>query len=377
MRALRCVLAAALTGAVALPSDAGGDLMVETLDHLLAHAKSVAFVRVDRMGEPELEATVVESVRGAPAGAHVRVVASLAPGAVAGSEVFVACASADLEHTTAGCVGGVVAGDVVALLSDAMRPYRLSPGVVERASVPLLAAGRPAPDVCVEAALRFPDEPAAHASVRGAFRAADGDGAASGAPLGAVPLKAALFVGSGGTSDRERTFTHVEVHTAKGYATFVGGALGPARDGCHAFEAWAAWPLARTPRSLARALVGSDAAVVLARGTLRVGKTTHPVVVDARGGLRVRSKHLKDGTPWMYLTPEGIGFERGPRDSWLVFVPEGLAAVRASVPEDDAGLAWTRLVPAGAHVKWPVRLRTGSTDGGVVGEVRLAHVPDP
>jgi hypothetical protein len=377
MRALRCALAAALLGAVALPSDAGGDLIVETVDHYFAHAKSIAFARIDRLGVPELEATVLESVRGAPAGAHVRVLAGLAPGAVAGSEVLLACGSDDPGGSWGGCVGGLVAGDVVALLSGAMMAYRLSPGVVERASVRLLAAGRPAPDLCVEATVRFPDEPGATATIRGTFRASDGTGTAAGAPLGAAPVAGELFVGSGGTSDRERTFTHVEVHTAKGYATFVGGALAPARDGCHAFEAWPAWPLARTPRALARVLAGSDAPVVLARGTLVVDKVSHPVVVDASGGLRVRSKHLKDGTPWMYVTPEGIGFETGPRDTWLVFVPAGLAAARAAVPEEDTGLAWTRLVPPGARVAWPVRRRIGSKDGPVVGEVRLAHVPDP
>jgi hypothetical protein len=374
MRRVAAAAAAAAAGAVAvtvLAPGAHADLEIAHVDTFLAGAKSIEFVRIERVGSVELEGTVTESVRGRAAGARASVPAWLAPGAVVGSEVLLACA--DL------CVGGVVEHDVVPLTARGRKAFAIYPGIVERASVRVLAAGGSAPDLCVTAEVRFADDPAARATVRGTFRASDGSGTAGGAVLGPAPVPAVLFVGNGGTSAGVERLTQIEIHAPAYEVVLVGGRPEAAVGGCHPLAVWPVRPLARTPRVLARAVAGASKKVVLARGKLRVGKVTHPLVVEwtEDDGVLFRSKHFADPSPWPYLTPKGLGFETRRPETWLLLLPEGLEGARAGLSLSELEVVVTRLLPAGARVTWPVRLRVGTDDGEVVGEATLAHVPDP
>ncbi|HEV8323922.1 MAG TPA: hypothetical protein VG389_20055 [Myxococcota bacterium] len=77
MRRVAAAAAAAAAGAVAvtvLAPGAPADLEIAHVDTFLAGAKSIEFVRIERVGSAELEGMVTESVRGRAAGASKKVV---------------------------------------------------------------------------------------------------------------------------------------------------------------------------------------------------------------------------------------------------------------------------------------------------------------
>jgi len=356
-----------MLAAIGLPAAARADLVSRDAALFFSSATTLEVLRVDRVQGHQPQVTVLRVLRGTSAKKVRKLHAIAAFTPRAGEQLLHACGKLF-------CVWGREVGDYFALYPGSRHlQVEVRPGMVEKRSLDSLAQGKPAPKICLAVTLRFVDEPQATDRMRAAADAGDGQGRIAGS--GKRLRRASLHLQEG------RTMLTVG-KVADRQVVLTGPLPGRLDAGCHQVELRPTWPLARTGRSLQRALGGRLSKVVLAQGAIHIrrrgtplGRGLYPLTVehDPRRGRRFSCSLFRDPAPYQgysRLSSKMLSFPvAGLRDRYVGLV--------GGFPRGDDLLRFAEAVGPGTSVTWPVRLHGINDEGVVVGEVKLTHVPDP
>ena len=219
----------------------------------------VTAVKAQALGGTGIEGTIVTAVRSAKAGTRVSHVLGHLPAPKLGDRLLVVC---DSECPRA--IGVEHAGVFSLVAQEPMDGALVTPSVVETTSVPLLAAGQPARDLCIRGIVELLDD-IARPGFEVKVRPGDGSGRGS---IGGHKVNASL---SGVWFAAESNSIAVKI-SGTGGVELVSDHLGKDKDGCYSSAFAPSTPLARTAKSLDRALDGQSRPMVIARGTLTVAK---------------------------------------------------------------------------------------------------------
>ena len=362
--------AVALAAAAAALALAGGapparaEYWVGRTSELLSRATRIEIFRVASVAKDgRLTGTVVTSIRGRPAGetvTHAWIGAAAPP---PGADVLAICDGSLCPRA----IGADRGGFFLLHAREMMDGAQVLPGIVERAALAPLAAGKPAPSLCVRAVVRLLDEDDAPApAFTATFSAADGEGSVTGGALldaGPHPRTATLLVGDGlGAGDDDADSTVIGVTGKTGRMSFVGTPLARVAGGCYETIVLPAHPLARSAAAVARRLDGPPADAVLARGTLALGPkpSSRPepveILVGADGQLRFRSARFAAETP--VLVDGGVpgrtrvGFSITAGSFYPLYVVEIDAA--PPIPGTGPAAAIAAALDDGLAHRWPL-----------------------
>lgn len=296
---MRNVAIATMAVIIAVARPARAELRGSSLGQLLHDATSVEIVAVDKIVDGVVEGRVVEAIRSKAKAGDARHVAlihgmdSTAPG----DRVLVICDRFQCPRAEA------IDHDGIFQLS-AEQPNDgayVWPNVVVRDALLALAAGKPAPDLCMTGTIELLDE-RTQPTFRVVVFAAAGDGRGT---VGAMKVKAHL--GAGRATDlrlrleggaprspaETRTIDLATEHLTRG------------TDGCVTGSFHTRTAAARTAKGLTRVLAGTQTTSVIARGTLELAKGAPlpaghhalELAIDPDGDLELTSDLTKGHTP--------------------------------------------------------------------------------
>jgi hypothetical protein len=182
---------------------------------------------------------VLESIRGPARGQQIDVQLD------GGGQALVVCAPDDcVADRDRGGYFVLGVGNRMRMIALATILPPLTPGIVERRSLTALAAGSPAPSLCLEAKVHFTETADADAdlTLRGELSAADGAGTLRGGPR---PMTATLWALD------QTVVEHGAHNTARlalqPFRSFDSGPVTRGKDGCYRVTLTAANPSALTP----------------------------------------------------------------------------------------------------------------------------------
>jgi len=236
------------------------ELWASSMGDLMHAATRIEVVDVTAVKDHAIDATLVTAVKSAAkAGTKVHLDLGYLPAPRPGDRLLVIC---DSECPRA--IGIEHAGAFQVVAQEPGDGAFVTPNVVETSSLALLAAGQPAPDLCIRGIVELLDE-VARPGFEVHVRATDGNGAGT---IASHKVKASLsvvwFASESGA---------LEVRlSGKGTVELVADHAGRDKDGCYSAQFLPSRPLARTAKSLDRALDGAAGPAVIARGTLTVPK---------------------------------------------------------------------------------------------------------
>ncbi len=369
---VRLVIAAVV---LAASTPAHAEFWVSSMGNLLKSATrieilDVTAVKAQAIGGTAVEGTLVTAVRTpAKAGTKVTHLLGYLPAPKPGDRLLVIC---DSECPRA--IGVEHAGTFSLVAQQPMDGALVTPNVVESGSLSLLAAGQPAPDICVRGIVEMLDD-VARPGFEVKVRAADGSGRGS---IGGHKVNASL---SGVWFASESNAIAVSL-SGKGGVTLLADHMAKDKDGCYSSAFAPSTPLARTAKSLDRGLDNVSQPMTIARGTLTVAKGgavpagTHKIVfsVSADGYLELASdlaegrvSHVQHDAGHYGL---GFGTKAGsPNDPELFFdFPVPMLAGF----EHGSGLAKVVRGGATAQMLW-IRGATKTP----IGSLRLDYVREP
>lgn len=258
---------------------AQAELWASTSGNLMQQAKRIEVLDVTAIKGHAFDGTLVAAIRSqSHVGDKLHVEPGMLPMPAKGDRVLVVC---DDECPRA--IGVETAGAFRLIAQEPMDGAFVYPNLVERGSIELLAAGKPAPDLCVRGVAELLDD-AARPAFEVHVRASDGkgkgtlDGRTVTAELGVV-----WFASAAGTLSLQLA--------SQGSLVLVADRVVRGKDGCYAATFLPSQPLARTRKSLTRALDGKPVATKIGHGTVDV-----PAGTSLRAG-----KHLVTFT----VTPDG------------------------------------------------------------------------
>jgi hypothetical protein len=249
----RILYAILLLGALRTPGRA--ELWVSRMGELLHSASRIEIIHVGTVSKTAIDGNVVAAVRSTTrigAAIHVELEGLVTP--VPGDDVLVICDS--LCPRAAGIDDH---GAFSLRARELMDGAFVTPNLVDRASLAMLAAGKAAPELCVKGTIHLLDEPAAPAlDVRVSSSDGTGKGTLDGRELAAQVD--GLLREPGGIALRLGGIELVSRHVARDAAGCFTAAFLPNR------------PVARTRKSLDAVLRGKPAGSKLATGTFEVAK---------------------------------------------------------------------------------------------------------
>jgi hypothetical protein len=350
---------------------ARAELWASTMGDLMKSATRIEIIDVDTVGTRGFDGTIAAAVRSTQkAGdrAHVDLIAPL-PMPAKGDRVLVVC---DSECPRA--IGVERGGAFQLIAQEPMDGAFITPNVVEEGSIAALAAGKSSPPLCVRGDVQLLDD-AARPGFELHVRATDGTGTAV---LAGRKLQASLTV-VWYASDAGAIGVGL---SDKGTVQLVADHVTRAGGGCYQASLAPSAPVARTRRSLARALDGAPAGGTIAKGALTtvkgspVGAGAHAIALSVRpdGQLELTSDLALGQVSDVEYMPGhfGVGFPTpggAPNDPELfldlgVTMPQGL----------DHGASVARALHDGATAQalW--------VQGGkrtALGAVKLTYVPEP
>jgi hypothetical protein len=365
----RAIFAVFVMLAVARPARA--ELWASSMGDLMKSATRIEVIDVDAVDARGFDgrlAVAVRSTQKAGDRVHVDLILPLPPPAK-GDRVLVVC---DSECPRA--IGVEHGGAFQLIAQEPMDGAFVNPNVVEEGSLAALAAGKPAPALCVRGDIQLLDD-AARPSYELRVSAADGNGSAT---LAGRKLSARLgvvwFASEAGAV--------AIVLADKGAVSLVADHVTRAQDGCYQASLAPSEPLARTRKSLTRALDGTPAGAVIAKGTLAVAKGApvaagvHAIALSARsdGQLELASDLAEGQVSEIAFVPDhfGVGFPTkggAPNDPEL-FLDLGVTMAQGL----DHGAQVARALHDGAvaHAIW-----IQGTKRTAIGVVKLTYVQEP
>jgi hypothetical protein len=260
---LRALIVAVVLAASAAPARAG--FWASTMGELLRKAErieiiDVTAVKAQVIGGDGIEGTVVTAVRSSrKPGEKVTYRLGDLPAPAPGDRIIVIC-----DHECPRAIGVERAGIFRVVAQQPMDAAIVTPNVVETGSLALLAAGQPASDICVRGIVELLDD-VARPGFEVKVRATDGSGRGS---ISRHRVNAAL---SGVWSASESTAVAITL-SGTGSVQLVADHIAKDKDGCYSSAFTPSTPLARTAKSLDRALDSVSQPMTIARGTLTVAK---------------------------------------------------------------------------------------------------------
>ncbi|MEO7096773.1 MAG: hypothetical protein ABI175_26175, partial [Polyangiales bacterium] len=254
---LRLLIVAAV---LAASTPAHAEFWVSSMGELLKTANRIEVIDVTAVKDQTIEGTLVTAVRSAAKpGAKITHRIGYLPAPKPGDRLVVIC---DFECPRA---IGVEHGGLFSLVAQQpMDGALVTPNVVEASSLSLLAAGQPAPDLCVRGIIELLDD-VARPGFEVKVRPADGSGRGS---ISGHKVNASL---SGVWFASESNNVAVKL-SGKGSVELVADHVAKDKDGCYSSAFAPSTPLARTAKSLDRGLDKQSEPMVVARGTLVVAK---------------------------------------------------------------------------------------------------------
>jgi hypothetical protein len=252
----------------------------------------------------------------------------------------------------------------------------LSPRYVETASIPALAAGRPARAICLRGKILLIDDPAPH-SFDVSIDASDarGTGTVDGIP---VSGRKDTFVETVLVSPPGRDGTGLEIHRS--------GALVREPDGCFTSTFSLRGGVPRSARGLTAALTGTYGTQLVAKGSLEVNSQVAPgehsldISIDERGQLHFASD-LTTGTSYgsqIWTDDQGVDHAA----VWIKLKPGVSSAHQDLVVEipEGGGLNLVRYVRNTKDPTFRVALRAESSYDfrmyTELGFAKLVYVPE-
>jgi hypothetical protein len=279
---MRLVIAIVLV----LAGEARAELWVSSMGELMRDAASIEIMQVESEKDGVVTGKLVEAMRSKRAKGTQLTVAlhGLAKPAL-GDRVLVIC---DRECPRA--AGVVRDGWTHLRAQQPMDGAVVYPTVVVTSSIPALMVGKPAPNLCMRGTIALADEPA-RPTFEAQVSASDGRGTGT---LDKMQVTARMGGASGFRDDDigvSLGSAKISTETVKRQGACLVGELAPVG------------PIARTRRSLDRAVAGKSATQVIGRGKLVVGKGakvaagshTLELSVDEHGQLILASK-IASGT---------------------------------------------------------------------------------
>jgi len=369
---LRALLVVSVLAGLTAPARA--EFWASSMGDLLKAAKRIEVIQVTAVSDTQvgamMEGTLVTAIRsGVKVGAKVGHGLGYLPKPKVGDRVLLVC---DDECPRA--IGVERDGMFTLVAQQPMDGAIVTPTVVQAASVPLLAAGQPAPDLCIRGIVELLDD-MARPGFDVKVRAADGTGRGT---IAGRKVDAALS-GVWFASQSNAIGLRLAV---SGSVSLVADHIGRDKDGCFSSVFTPSMPLARTTKSLDRALDSANRGMTIARGTLVVakgapvpaGKHAISFTVNPEGYLQLASD-LAEGQVSRIQRDAGhygLGFGTkvaSPNDPELMFdFPVDMLAAK------EHGAALAKIVRGGAtaQVTW---LR-GSTKTAL-GSITLDYVREP
>lgn len=339
-----------------------GDLMKTANRIEILDVTAVTETQVGRM----LEGTLVTAVRStSKPGAKVSLALNYLPAPKPGDRVLVVC---DYECPRA--IGIERAGMFPMIAQQPMDGAMVTPNMVETASLALLAAGKPAPDICVRGIVELLDD-VARPGFEIKVRPADGSGRGT---ISGHKVNASL---SGVWFASESSAVAVRL-AGNGDVTLLAAHVAKDKDGCYSSAFAPSTPLARTATSLDGALDKLSTPMTIARGKITVAKGapvsagSHAItfLVTSDGYLEL-SSDLAEGRVSHVQHDAGhygLGFDAKGRGELFFDFPVTM------LPGFEHGSALAKVVRDGAtaQVSW---LRGGKKTP--LGAITFAYVREP
>ncbi|MBL9017288.1 MAG: hypothetical protein JNL83_24080 [Myxococcales bacterium] len=360
------VVTVAILG-VARPARA--ELWASSMGNLLKDANRVEVIDVTGVKDRTVTGTVALAVKSsAKPGTAFTMDLGFLPVPKAGERMLVIC-----DYQCPRAVGVERAGAFQMTAQEPMDGAFITPNVVETASLALLAKGQPAPDLCVRGLVELLDDPKSP-TFEVKINPANGSGSGT---IATHRVNASMTV----VWFASETGAIAVKLAGKGAVELVAHKLGRDQAGCFSGRFFPTRPLARTARSLDRALDGIANKQLVATGTLTVprgapvpaGKHELRFTVTADGYLELASDLAEGRVSHVQHDPGhfGLGFPTkggAPNDPEL-FVDFGIDLYAGY--EHGAALAKAVRMVGKATVYW----YTGGKKAPL-GEVTLAYLPE-
>lgn len=301
----------ALVILVLLASEARAEMWASSMGELMRDAASIELVQVDSIKDGVVTGKLVEAMRSKRAkGSAITVALGGLATPVAGDRVLVVC---DSECPRA--AGVVRDGWVQLRAQQPMDGAVVYPSLVIASSIPVLMAGKPAPNLCVRGTIALADDPQRPA-FEAQVSAGDGKGTAT-----VDKTRVTARVG-GGWGHRDDDIT-VEL----GSLAIATDTL--KRDGGCLVGQLAPVPAVRTRKAMDRAIAGKRFTQVLARGTLVVakggkvaaGRHALTISADGNGQLILTSALVTGANNRIGYSGDKLqlGFSISPKDFYPAF----------------------------------------------------------
>lgn len=351
-----------------LCGQARAEMWASSMGELMRDAASIELVQVDSIKDGVVTGKLVEAMRSKRAkGSAITVALGRLATPVVGDRVLVVC---DSECPRA--AGVLRDGWVQLRAQQPMDGAVVYPSVVVASSIPVLMAGRPAPNLCVRGTIALVDDPQ-RPVFEAQVSAGDGKGTAT-VDKSRVPARVG---GAWGHSDDDITVELGSLAIATDTLKRAGGCL---------VGELAPVPAARTRKAMDQAIAGKRFTQVLARGTLVVGKGgkvaagrhAFKISADGNGQVIVTSPLVTGANNRIGYSGDKLqlGFSVSPKDFYPAFELELVIGKRR------AGGPSSQLVAVLAKQR-SIQVRVAhlaSAKSGVVttpiGVMTLDYVPD-
>lgn len=349
-------------------SSARAELYTNSMGGLMKGATTIEVVVVTGVNGKRIDARLAVGVRsGAHTGDTVHYDLRDLPAPHVGDRALVVCESGECPRA----IGIAHDGYFQLIAQEYGDGAFITPNVVAEASLAPLAAGKAAPDLCVRGTVELLDD-----SARPAFEltVSPADGSGKGKLAGRVvrgSLGVVWFASQAGA---------LEVRVSgKGTVNLVSDHVAPDKDGCQVGSFLPSAPVARTAKSLDKALDGVSVRRVLAKGSFKVatgmpvaaGQHTVEFSVTPDGYLELASDLAEGRVSEVRHSAGKFGLGFGTKGGGSPNDPELLFEFPVEISdgyEHAAGLAKALQTSTTVTLIW----RKGSTDTSL-GKVSLAY----
>lgn len=239
---------------------ARAELWASSMGDLLKDAKRVEVIAVTAVKDRAVDGTLALPVKSAgKAGDKVHVDVGFLPVPTVGDRMLVIC-----DSQCPRAVGVERAGTFQMTAYEPMDGAFITPNLVETASLPLLAKGQPAPDLCIRGLVELLDEPKG-TTFEAKLNPANGSGRGT---IAAHRVNAAMTVVWFASESGD-----IEIRlSGQGSVVLVADKVGRDKAGCFSGAFYPSRPVVRTAASLDAALDGKAQPQLVATGTLIVPK---------------------------------------------------------------------------------------------------------
>jgi hypothetical protein len=242
------------------PRIAHAELWASTAGDLMHDASRIEIIDVSQVKDQTVEGVILESIRSPHAtGEKIHIdLAWMQPVPAKGDHVLVVCD----PYVCPRAMGIERDGAFRLIAQQPMDGAFVNPNIVEHSAIALLAAGKPAPDLCIRGIVELLDE-TARPTFELHVRASDGKGKGK---LGGRDVDASLgvvwFASEEGTVGLELV--------GKAQLGLAAATLGRDKTGCYSGSFLPSQPLARTRADLDRALDGKPRSATIGTAALVV-----------------------------------------------------------------------------------------------------------